>query len=113
MRIILVAVVLVVAGAVLAGNLLLDNRTLSAPQLEQARTACLECHVRVPPYDRAVALHDTHAALNCSRCHVDSDLQTAAGVHNVLKWAGIGILAVSLAGILANFIIANRRIKRE
>lgn len=113
MRIKLAVILILVVGVVLAASLLLSNRTLSSPQLAQLRTACLECHSVELRYSSAVRIHDIHGALNCNQCHYDSSLQTAANVHSGLEWLGIGLAVLILAGIVANFIIVNRRTKVE
>jgi hypothetical protein len=113
MRIRLALILILVVGAVIAASLLLSNRTLSSPQLAQVKTACLECHSVELRYSSAVSIHDIHATLNCSQCHGDSGLPATAGVHSGLEWTGIGLAAVILAGIVANFIKTSRRTKAK
>ncbi len=101
-------------GIVLTANLLIDNRTMSPPQLAKVTTVCLQCHSDVPKYDTVLALHNKKAAFNCSRCHSDnSGLKTTDKIHDGLKWLGIGTVLVVLAGITTSLLIVNRRNKVE
>ncbi len=76
------------------------------------KTACLDCHSVELRYSDARSIHDIHASLDCSLCHGDnSGLKTADSVHSYLEWVGIGVVSISLAGIIANIIIENKRAK--
>jgi hypothetical protein len=104
---------LIVIGAILAAYLLISDRTLSPSQLAQVRTVCTQCHSNVPAYDKAVTVHDIHSTFTCNRCHADTGLNTAVDIHHGFEWAGIMIGALSLGGILTNFIIVNRKKRTE
>jgi hypothetical protein len=108
-RIKLVGAWLIVLGAMLAAYLLIGNRTLNPSQLAQVRTVCTQCHSSVPAYDKAVTVHDIHSTFVCSRCHSDNGLKTAVTVHRDFEWLGSVVGAASLVGIVANFIIINKR----
>lgn len=69
MRIIVSVIILVVFGGILSASAFIEDRELSAAELENVRAACPTCHGLVPNYDQALAVHDKHAALDCSRCH--------------------------------------------
>ncbi len=112
MRIKTAIVILLVVGIVLTANLLIDNRTMSSPQLAKVTTVCLQCHSVVPKYDTVLALHNKMASFNCSRCHsANSALKTTDKIHGGLKWLGIGTILVALIGIITNLLIINRRDK--
>jgi hypothetical protein len=68
MRIKLAVVLLLVAVAVLAGNLLLGKRALSPSQLVQVKTACQECH-SMPAFANASDVHARHPQVDCAICH--------------------------------------------
>jgi hypothetical protein len=106
-RIKLLVAWLIVAGAVLTACLLVSDRTLNSAQLAQVRTACIQCHSSVPTYNEALKVHDIHSTFSCSRCHSDSGLQSAAAVHHGFEWLGIVIGAISLGGVIANFVITS------
>ncbi len=68
MRIKLAVVLFFAVGAVLVAYLLLDNRTLSAVQLQQVNTACPACHTR-PAFTSAGQVHGRHPIVACGTCH--------------------------------------------
>ena len=110
MRIKITIIILLVVATVLTSNLLIDNRGLSPVQLERVTTACLGCHSSVPTYDAAIKVHNKHIAFNCSRCHSDiSGLKVADNAHTNLKWFGIGVMLLSLTGVIINILIVNRK----
>ncbi len=110
MRIKMAMVILLVVGIAVTANLLIDNRTMSSPQLARVTTACLQCHGDVPKYDTALKLHSEMSAVNCSRCHSDNSvLKTTDTVHGSLRWLGIGTVLLVLTGITTNLVIINRR----
>ncbi len=109
MRIKAAILILFVVGIVLTANLLIDNRTMSPPQLAKVTTVCVQCHGAVPEYDTVLALHDKKASFNCSRCHSDiKALKTTDKLHDGLKWLGIGTVLIVLAGITTSLLIVNR-----
>ncbi len=112
MRITAAILILFVVGIVLTANLLIDNRTMSPPQLAKVTTVCVQCHSVVPKYDTVLALHNKKASFNCSRCHSDnSALKTTDKVHVSLQWLGIGTMLFALTGIITSLLIINRRDK--
>ncbi len=99
-------------GIVLTANLLIDQRTVSPPQLAKRTTVCVQCHGAVPEYDTVLALHNKKASFNCSRCHSDINaLKTTDKLHDGLKWLGIGTMVVVLTGLTTSLTIINRRDK--
>jgi len=109
MRIKLTIVLGLIVGTVLAVYLLLGDQTLSPLQLTQVKAGCRECHSELR-YDSPSTLHDTHAALNCSRCHRDNaGLKSTDKIHTGLKWAGLGTVLFVLAGIATNIIMVNKK----
>ena len=112
MRIKAAILILFVVGIVLTANLLIDNRTMSPPQLAKVTTVCVQCHSAVPKYDTVLALHNKKASISCSRCHSDnSALKTTDKVHDGLKWLSIGTMLVALTGITTSLLIINMRNK--
>ncbi len=112
MRIKVVIVTLIVVGIVLTANLLIDNRTMSSPQLVKVTAVCLQCHSAVPKYDTVLGLHNKMASFNCSRCHSgNSVLKTTDKVHGGLQWVGIGTILFVLTGITTSLLIINRKDK--
>ncbi len=110
MRIKAAILILFVVGIVLTANLLIDNRTMSPPQLAKVTTVCLQCHSAVPKYDTVLKLHNKKAAFKCSRCHSDnSGLKTTDKLHDGLKWLGIGTVLVVLTGMATSLVIINRK----
>jgi hypothetical protein len=103
---------LIVIGATVAAYLLTSNQTLSTTQMQQVKTACLQCHSSVPAYNSPRLVHDTHFTLNCYRCHNDTPLKTASDVHRVLEWLAVLLAGGSLAAIAANFVLVARRRRR-
>ncbi len=104
--------ILFAVGIVLTANLLIDNRTMSSPQLAEVTTVCAGCHGEVPEYDTVLELHNKMASFNCSRCHSDnSGLKTTDKVHDSLRWLGIGTVLFVLTGITTSLLIINRRDK--
>ncbi len=73
MRIKLAIALLLIVGAIWGAHLLLDNRTLSAVQLEQAKIACQDCHTR-PAFASASQVHARHPQIVCSTCHPQDPL---------------------------------------
>jgi len=112
-RIKLLVAWLIVAGAVLTAYLLVSDRTLNSAQLAQVRTVCIQCHSSVPTYNEALTVHDIHSTFSCSLCHSDSGLKTAAAFHRGFEWLGIVIGAMSLSGVIANFIITSRKTRTK
>jgi hypothetical protein len=112
MRIKAIILTLIVVGTVLTANLLIDNRTMSSPQLVKVTTGCFQCHSPVPKYDTVLGLHNKMASFNCSRCHSDNSvLKTTDKVHGGLQWLGIGTILFVLTGITTSLLITNRRNK--
>lgn len=110
MRIKAAVVILFVVGIVLTANLLIDNRTMSPPQLAKVATVCAGCHSEVPRYDTVLELHNKMASFNCSICHgYISTLKTTDKVHDGLRWLGIGMTLVVLTGITTSLLLINRR----
>jgi hypothetical protein len=111
LRIRLAIILILIAGAIVAASLLLNNRALSSGQLAQVRASCLTCHSVELRYSNANSIHDIHASLNCSQCHVENGLQTTVSIHSILEWLGVGLGAAILVAIITNFIVAHRRIQ--
>jgi hypothetical protein len=110
MRIKVTIAIILLAGAFLVADLLTGTRTLSAAELENIRTVCLECHGLVPKYDFALQVHNKHAAFECSFCHRDvGGLKTADNFHIGLKWLGIGMVSLALLGIITSLLVSNRK----
>ena len=81
---------------------------VSATQIDPA--ACATCH-SVPVFTSAADVHQIHANEDCVTCHVDaSGLETADKAHDILQWAGIGIVAAALAGFALNAVVARVRL---
>ncbi len=105
-------IILVVAGVIVAANLIIDNRTMSPARLANTTNICMGCHGAVPEYDSLSELHNKKASFNCSRCHSDINaLKTTDKVHDGLKWLGIGTVLVVLTGITTSLLIINRKDK--
>jgi len=112
MRAKVAAVVLLLAGLFAAAHTLVGDRALSPPQLEKVRTVCPDCHGEVPEYDRAIRVHNRHAAFDCRFCHGGQDgLKTPGNIRGGLKGTGAGVLLLALLGIIANMSVIKRRDK--
>ncbi len=110
MRIGIISILLSVFGGLLAANLIIDDRTLSSIELENARTVCPTCHGLVPDYDHPSKVHNKHAAFGCSSCHSDNGAaKTADNLRNGLERLGMGTMLFGLAGIIANVLVVNRK----
>ncbi len=98
------------AGIFTLALLFVDDRALSPVELENVRTVCEECHGEVPEYERAIKVHNKHAAFECSFCHRDIGiLEAADSIHRNFEWLGIGTLSLSLLGVLINFFVSKRK----
>jgi hypothetical protein len=75
--------------------------------------SCVSCH-SVPAYSNAASVHDAHSTTACITCHSDAaGLVTADRAQNVLRWVGIGLAGLVVAGLVLNFIIAKLRLGRR
>ncbi len=109
MRIRATTAVIVLAGIVVGAGLLVDNRPLSPVELENVRSVCPECHGEVPEYTFAIKVHDKHAAFECGFCHRDIDsLKTADRAHKIFQGLCIGMLSLSLMGVLINLFSSKK-----
>ena len=107
-------IILVVAGVIVAANLIIDNRTMSPARLANTTNICMGCHGAVPEYDSLSELHNKKTSFNCSRCHSDiSALKTTDKIHTGFKWLGIGTGLIVLTGITTSLVLVSRRNKEN
>ena len=118
---ILAAVVLIICGvAIIVASHSMHRTTLSTNERTQVVQACAKCHGDSNGFEgdenqagdvKVSEVHRIHANAGCITCHSSaSGLKTADKAHDTLQWAGIGIVAITLAGIVLNFIVARRRL---
>jgi len=114
-KIILVAsIVLIFVAAVMAVGYSNNKTALTTDERAQAREACAKCHRNPDNLADASVVHQVHQNADCITCHADArGLKTADQAHNILQWAGIGIAAVTVAGLALNFIVAKKRLKNR
>jgi len=110
MRIKAAIAVMILAGIIAAAILLVDDKSLNPAELENVRSICPECHGEVPEYSYAIKVHNRHAAFECGFCHRDiGSLKTADSIHKIFKWLCIGMLSLSLMGVLVNLFVNNKK----
>ena len=85
------------------------NGTREPPDLN----SCVPCH-GIPSYTSATTVHDAHATTQCIVCHTGSaGLASANSARNALRLAGLCLVALVLAGIILNFVVAKIRLGRR
>jgi hypothetical protein len=73
-------------------------------------SVCGRCH-SVPRYSSVVDLHSNHTAFDCSACHSDeTGVATAARTHQILRYCGLVLLVLGLAGLVINYLVTRSRI---
>lgn len=118
---ILAAVVLIICGvAIIVASRSIHQTTLSTSERTQVKQACAKCHGDSNGFEgddnqaggfKVSEIHRIHANAGCITCHSNATgLKTADKAHATLQWAGIGIVAMTLAGIVLNFIVTRRRL---
>jgi hypothetical protein len=115
MKILVAAVLIICGAAIIAASHSMSRITLSTDERAQIAEACTKCHRDSDNLEgdegQAGEVHRIHANAECVTCHTStSGLKTANKAHDTLQWAGIGIVAVTLAGIALNFVVARKRL---
>jgi hypothetical protein len=117
---ILAAIVLIICGvAIIVASHSMHRTTLSESERTQVKLACSNCHDGSNDLGgddnqaggfNVSEIHKIHTNAGCITCHSSSSgLKTADKAHSTSQWAGIGIVALTLAGIVLNFIVVRRR----
>ena len=104
------AVILVVIGAGVGVKLLVADRLPGASEVATITAACPQCHGGVPTYGHVSAVHDRHASFDCSRCHGGGGaLRVSDATHEGIRWLGIGVLVLAVAGVVASVLMMAKK----
>lgn len=110
MRILIAVLIIISVGTILIANYAFNDRSLNSTELEQVKTNCLKCHRAPPVYPHVTFVHNKHSALECVVCHgQENGLETMENIQLSLRWAGLGVTALGLVGILVNYIVMKSR----
>src|SRR5512136_220573 len=116
MKVLVAAVIIICLGTILALSYTLPRTTLTPSERTQAEGACTQCHggEEAPGGDdfEGGDVHQIHSTADCSTCHAGATgLKTADTASKALKWAGIGLAGVVVAGMALNYVVVRSRQK--
>ena len=116
MKVLVAAVVIICLGTILALSYTLPRTTLTPAERAQAMAACSKCHGeengREGDDSEGGDIHQIHSNADCSTCHAGAaGLKTADTASKALKWTGIGLAGLVVAGMALNYVVVRIRPK--
>ena len=116
MKVLVAAVLVICLSTILALSYTLPRTTLTPSERAQALGACTKCHGAEDDGEaddsEGGGIHQIHSTADCSTCHAGTTgLKTADTASKALKWAGIGLAGVVVAGMGLNYVVVRSRPK--
>jgi hypothetical protein len=116
MKVLVAAVLIICLGTILTLSYTLPRTTLTPAERTQAKGACTQCHGGDDGWEgddsEGGDIHQIHSNADCSTCHAGATgLKTADTASKALKWAGIGLAGVVVAGMALNYVVVRSRPK--
>ncbi|MCP4608609.1 MAG: hypothetical protein GY845_07835 [Planctomycetes bacterium] len=111
MKILIAVFILICIAAIVVTSYIMDSTTLSSEETGQVSDSCGNCHSN-PDRLKDDNAHRQHQNADCATCHIGaSGLEAADNAHDTMEWIGIGIVALTVAGLGLNYTIVRKKLK--